>query len=295
MLSLATEKAEVLIEALPYIQKFAGKTVIIKFGGHAMVNKELEKMVLQDIILMKLVGMNPVIVHGGGPSINTWLKKVGIESNFVNGLRVTDEETMEIVEMVLCGKLNKSLVSSINEMGGKAIGLCGKDGSLIEAEPKKALVKSKNGVEEEVDLGLVGEITKVNPSLIHTLTNEGYIPVISPVGIGSKGESLNINADHAAGALGGSLGAHKLVLLTDVEGIYLGEDKDSLASKLSAQEVNKCIERGVINGGMIPKVESCLKALQWGVKHVHIIDGRRPHSVLLEIFTDEGIGTMVVK
>lgn len=295
MLTEATEKAEVLIEALPYIQKFAGKTVLIKFGGHAMINKELEKMVLQDIVLMKLVGMNPVIVHGGGPSINHWLDKVNIKSEFVNGLRVTDEETMEIVEMVLCGKLNKSLVSSINEMGGKAIGLCGKDGSLIEAEPKKALVKDEQGNEEELDLGLVGEITKINPSLIHTLTQEGYIPVISPVGIGPNGESLNINADHVAGALGGSLDAHKLVLLTDIEGIYLDEDLKNLASKLSVQEVYEYIDSGIINGGMIPKVESCLKALQWGVKHVHIIDGRRAHSVLLEIFTDEGIGTMVVR
>lgn len=295
MLTEATAKAKVLIEALPYIQKFAGKTVLIKFGGHAMINKDLEKMVLQDIVLMKLVGMNPVIVHGGGPSINHWLDKVNIKSEFVNGLRVTDEETMEIVEMVLSGKLNKDLVSAINEIGGKAIGLCGKDGSLIEAEAKKVLVKDEYGNEKEVDLGLVGEIRKINPSLIHTLTEEGYIPVISPVAIGPKGQSLNINADHVAGALGGSLGAHKLVLLTDIEGIYLDEDKKNLASKLSVQEVNEYIEGGIIKGGMIPKVESCLKALQWGVQHVHIIDGRRAHSVLLEIFTDEGIGTMVVR
>lgn len=293
MLSSATEKAEVLIEALPYIQEFAGKTVLVKFGGHAMVNKELERLVLKDIILMKLVGMNPVIVHGGGPSINEWLNKVNIESKFINGLRITDKETMEIVEMVLCGKVNKGIVSAINDMGGKAIGLCGKDGNMIQAEKKITKIVNEAGVEIEADLGLVGEVTKINPHLISTLTEEGYIPVISPVGIGSDGESLNINADHAAGALGGALGAHKLVLLTDVEGIYLDEEK-SLASKLSVNEVNKCIERGVIKGGMIPKVESCLKALEWGVKHVHIIDGRKAHSLLLEIFTEKGIGTMVV-
>lgn len=281
MFNSATQKAEVLIEALPYIQKFAGKTVVIKLGGHAMVNEKIGKLVLKDIILMKLVGMKPVIVHGGGPFINEWLKKLDIESEFVKGLRVTDEETMEVVEMVLNGKINKQIVSDVNALGEKAVGLSGKDGKIIIGKRKEKL-------------GYVGEVQKVNPQLIHTLTDEGYIPVISPVGIGEEGESLNINADHAAGAIGGALGAHKLVLLTDVEGVYLGEKGASLASKLTAQEVKEYIQRKIIQGGMIPKVESCLKALEWGIDNIHIIDGRKNHSLLLEIFTDRGIGTMIV-
>lgn len=281
----ALEKAGVLTEALPYIQSFAGKTIVIKYGGHAMNNPELEELVLKDIILMKLVGMNPVIVHGGGPAIDQWLKKINIEAKFINGLRVTDEATMEVVEMVLAGKINKGIISLINRFGGKAVGLCGKDGRLIEAEKKK----SAN------DLGLVGEVVKINPEIIHTLTKEGYIPVVSPIGAGPQGETLNINADYVAGALGGALRAHKLVLLTDVEGIYLGDGPESLVSRLSQTEINQLIKQGIIKGGMIPKVESCLSALEKGVENVHIIDGRKPHSLLLEIFTKEGIGTMVVK
>lgn len=290
----ATEKAEILIEALPYIQKFAGKTVVIKLGGHAMTNPEIEKSVLQDIVLMKLVGIKTVVVHGGGPSIDSWMKKIGLQPVFINGLRVTDEATMELVEMVLNGKINKALVSRINELGGKAIGICGKDGNLIQAEYKKTLIKDKDGNEIETDLGLVGEITKVNPEIIHHLTDNDYIPVVSPVGTGPRGESLNINADHASGALGGALSAHKLVLLTDVEGIYLGDGPDSLASQLTEKEIHEYIARGIIKGGMIPKAESCLTALKYGVKNVHIIDGRKPHTLLLEIFTDKGIGTMIV-
>ncbi|PKM90597.1 MAG: acetylglutamate kinase [Firmicutes bacterium HGW-Firmicutes-12] len=281
----ALEKAGILTEALPYIQSFAGKTIVIKYGGHAMIDPELEEMVLKDIILMKLVGMNPVIVHGGGPAINEWLDKINIQPKFVNGLRVTDSATMEVVEMVLAGKINKGIISRINSFGGKAIGLSGKDGRLIEANRKKATE----------DLGLVGEVIKINPEIIQTLTKEGYIPVVAPIGAGPNGETLNINADYVAGALGGALKAHKLVLLTDVEGIYLGDGPQTLVSRLSQREINQLIAEGIIKGGMIPKVESCLSALKKGVENVHIIDGRKPHSLLLEIFTNEGIGTMVVK
>ncbi|MBZ4654688.1 MAG: acetylglutamate kinase [Peptococcaceae bacterium] len=291
----ALEKANVLTEALPYIQKFAGKTIVIKYGGHAMVNPELEELVLKDIILMKLVGMNPVIVHGGGPIIDKWLEKVNIKAQFVNGLRITDEATMEVVEMVLVGKVNKGIVNLINQFGGKAVGLCGKDGNLVIAEKKQVTVKNQAGEETLQDLGLVGEVVKVNPEIIQKLTEEGYIPVVSPVGVSSTGETLNINADYVAGALGGALKAHKLVLLTDVEGIYLGEGRESLASRLTDSEIPRLIEQGIIKGGMIPKVESCLAALEKGVENVHIVDGRKPHSMLLEIFTNEGIGTMVVK
>lgn len=279
------EKANVLTEALPYIQAFSGKTIVIKYGGHAMVNPELEELVLKDIILMKLVGMNPVIVHGGGPVIDQWLQRLDIPANFINGLRVTDAATMEIVEMVLVGKINKAIVSRIDQYGGKAVGLCGKDGGLFRAEKIKS----------DQDMGLVGEVVQVNSGMIHTLTQEGYIPVIAPVGMGPGGETLNINADYVAGALGGALQAHKLVLLTDVEGIYLGGGPETLASRLTADEILGLIREGVIKGGMIPKAESCLNALDKGVENVHIVDGRKPHSLLLEIFTQTGIGTMVVK
>lgn len=281
----ATEKASILVEALPYIQEFFGKTVVIKLGGHAMLNAELEKLVFQDIILMKLVGMNPVIVHGGGPDINHALEEYGLESKFYQGLRITGEKTMEVVEMVLSGHLNKEIVGYINQLGGKAVGISGKDGNLIQVEKKEAAI----------DLGLVGEIKQINAEIIHLLTGQGYIPIVSPIGIGPDGKSYNINADHAAGALGGALQADKLVMLTDVEGIYLGEGPDSLASQLTVDEVNNYREKGLIKGGMIPKVESCLIALNYGVTHVHIIDGRKPHSLLLEIFTKKGIGTMLIK
>ncbi len=284
----ALEKADVLTAALPYIQAFAGKTIVIKYGGHAMVNPELEKLVLKDIILMKLVGMNPVIVHGGGPIIDQWLQKVNIQPRFVNGLRVTDEATMEMVEMVLAGKINKGIVNLINQFGGRAAGLCGKDGGLILARKKQ---------NAKLDLGLVGEVVTIDPGIIHCLIREGYIPVIAPIGVNGQGETLNINADYVAGALGGALKAHKLILLTDVEGIYLGEEdgQKQLASRLNAQEIPQLIHKGVIRGGMIPKVESCLAALEKGVENVHVVDGRKAHSLLLEIFTNEGIGTMVVK
>jgi len=280
----ALDKANVLTEALPYIQAFAGKTIVIKYGGHAMIDPQLEELVLKDIILMKLVGMNPVIVHGGGPLIDKWLNKLNLEAKFVNGLRVTDEDTMEIVEMVLVGKVNKDIVRLINLFGGKAIGLSGKDGRMIMARRKA-----------DAELGLVGEVEQINPEIVQILTQKGYIPVVSPIGVSEEGETLNINADYVAGALGGALQAHKLVLLTDVEGIFLGEGAETLASRLTAQEIPLLIQKGVIKGGMIPKVESCLHALEKGVGNVHVIDGRKPHSLLLEIFTKEGIGTMVVK
>ncbi|MDD2212314.1 MAG: acetylglutamate kinase [Clostridia bacterium] len=290
-----TKKAAILVEALPYIQKFFGKTVLIKLGGHAMLNSELEKLVLQDIVLMKLVGMNPVIVHGGGPDINKWLEKTGHQSTFVQGMRVTDEKTIKIVEMVLSGNINKEIVGLINALGGKAVGISGKDGNLIQVEKKQFLSKDQTGTETKTDLGLVGEIKKINPEIIDLLTAQGFIPVVSPLGIGPQGKSYNINADHVAGALGGALQADKLVMLTDVEGIYLGEDSSSLASQLSIQEIYNCLQKGIIKEGMIPKVESCLLALKNGVANVHIIDGRKPHALLLEIFTNKGIGTMIVK
>lgn len=294
----ALEKANVLTDALPYIQKFSGKTILIKYGGHAMTDHNLAELVLKDIILMKLVGMNPVIVHGGGPAINTWLQKLEIKSQFVQGLRVTDDATMQVVEMVLTGLVNKRIVNLLNRFGGKAVGLSGKDGRLILAKKKYLRTdkqKNSQSAEELDDLGWVGDIVKIEPALIHSLIQGGYIPVVAPVAAGDQGETFNINADYVAAALGGALKAYKLVLLTDVEGIFLGEDSESLASELTAQDIPQLIEKKVIKGGMIPKAESCLQAIKMGVENVHIVDGRKPHALLLEIFTKEGIGTMVVK
>jgi acetylglutamate kinase len=294
-LSTAGEKAAILVEALPYIKKFYGKTVVIKYGGHAMLSPELKEAVLTDAVLMKYVGMRPVIVHGGGPDITGMLKRVGIESNFVDGLRVTDAGTMEIVEMVLVGKINKEIVARINRIGGRAVGLSGKDACLFEAVKKYSRVQTPEG-EVTTDLGYVGEISKVNPGIVTTIIAEGYIPVVAPVAVGDRGESYNINADTAAGRIAAALGADKLIILTDVEGILTDRnDPDSLLSALRAAEVPALIERGIIEGGMIPKVECCLDALSRGVKTTHILDGRVPHSVLLEVFTDRGIGTMVEK
>jgi len=280
-------KAEILIEALPYIKKFYGKTVVIKYGGHAMTDPLLKDKVIADIVLMKYVGINPVIVHGGGPEINHWLEKTEVTSQFINGLRVTDEKTMEIVQMVLVGKVNKEIVSLVEKNGGKAIGLSGLDGELIKARKKKAYY---NGA--EVDLGFVGEIEKVNPELIYTALEKDYIPVIAPVGSG-EGKVYNINADYVAGSIAASLKADKLVLLTDVEGVF--DQEQNLISSLSISEAKNLIQQGVIKGGMIPKIECCMKALSSGVNSTHIIDGRLPHALLLEIFTDKGIGTMVAK
>lgn len=289
------EKAAILVEALPYIRKFYGKTVVIKYGGHAMVNCELKQAVLTDLVLMKYVGIHPVVVHGGGPEITGMLKRLGIESRFVGGLRVTDQETMEIVEMVLAGKINKEIVATLNRFGGKAVGLSGKDGSLLVARKKLGRVISSSGSEELVDIGQVGEVEQVNPEILSTVIREGYIPVVAPVGVGPEGEAYNVNGDNAAGALATSLGANKLIILTDVEGIMEDRtNRESLISVLRAGDVPELIRRGIIEGGMIPKVECCVKALQGGVQSTHILDGRVPHSILLEVFTDKGIGTMVV-
>lgn len=289
----ALEKTKILIEALPYIEKFSGKTVVIKYGGNAMINEELKKAVMQDVILMKYVGIQPVLVHGGGPEITSMLKRLDIKSEFIKGLRVTDQATMEIVEMVLVGKVNKEIVSNINSLGGKAVGLCGKDGGLIKA--KKQLAKDDEG-NETIDIGLVGEVSEVSPHILQTVIKEGFIPVISPVGYDEQGNSYNINADYVAGEIAAALGADKLVLLTDVEGIFMDyADKSSLISELKISEIADLISREVISGGMIPKVECCINALDKGVGRTHIIDGRIPHSILLEVFTDQGIGTMVVR
>ncbi len=294
-MSTAMEKAAILVEALPYIKKFYGKTVVIKYGGHAMLSQELKEAVLTDVVLMKYVGMHPVIVHGGGPDITGMLERVGIESSFVGGLRVTDAKTMEIVEMVLVGKINKEIVAQINRIGGRAVGLSGKDASLFEAVKKYRKVQTPEG-EVMADIGFVGEISRVNPGIVTTIIAEGYIPVVAPVAVGSEGESYNINADYAAGRLAAALGADKLIILTDVEGILTDRgDPGSLMSVLRVAEVPSLIERGIIDGGMIPKVECCLDALSYGVKTTHILDGRVPHSILLEIFTDQGVGTMVEK
>lgn len=289
----AIEKAGILVEALPYIRKFYGKTVVIKYGGHAMVDPSLKKAVVMDLILMKYVGINPVLVHGGGPEINALLSRLGIKSSFVQGLRVTDSETLEVVEMVLVGKINKEIVSLINFHGGKAVGFCGKDGRLIEAE-KKLLPGRGGSGEEEVDLGFVGDIVRVNPDLVQVVVDHGYIPVIAPIGLGPDGEGYNINADYVAGELAAALQAAKLILLTDVEGIYRdASDPATLISRVKSGEIPELMAAGIIGGGMIPKVDCCLRALKGGVASAHIIDGRLPHSLLLEIFTDKGIGTMV--
>lgn len=292
----ALEKASVLVEALPYIKKFHGKTVVIKYGGHAMINDDLKQAVLTDVVLMKYVGMHPVIVHGGGPEITGMLKRVDIDSRFVGGLRVTDQETMEIVEMVLVGKINKDIVARINNYGGQAVGLSGKDASLLNAVKKQGRVKRPDGATEMVDIGYVGEITRVSPDIVATLIGEGYIPVVAPVAVGSQGESYNVNADTAASALAVALKADKLIILTDVEGILEDRsDPRSLISTITRAEVPGLVDRGIIDGGMIPKVECCVRALDGGVSTTHILDGRVPHCILLEVFTDKGIGTMVIE
>lgn len=290
------EKAEVLVEALPYIKEFYGKTVVIKYGGHAMSSPELKKAVMQDVTLMKFVGMNPVIVHGGGPEINSMLERLGISSSFVKGLRVTDAETMKVVEMVLVGKVNKEIVSLINSCGGSALGLSGKDGKLITATRKTVTQKGENGQNEDFDLGFVGDVERIDPTIIHSVIEQGYIPVVAPIGADENGDTYNINADYVASELAVALKADKFVLLTDVEGIYADPDSQTeIISVLKMDEIQQLIDSGVIKGGMIPKVECCARALKGGVGRTHIIDGRLPHSILLEIFTRKGIGTMVVK
>lgn len=282
------EKANILVEALPFIKKFYGKTMVIKYGGSAMIDKELQEKVVQDIVLMKYVGINPVVVHGGGKHISDLMKRLGKEVVFIDGLRVTDKETMNITEMVLTGAVNKEIVSLINLHGGKAVGISGKDGLLIEAKKKQVL--------DNKDYGYVGEITKINEKIIEVLDKEGFIPVISPIGFSDSGETLNINADIVAGEIAGSLKANKLVLLTDVRGICWNKDDGStLISSLSISEVPELIQKGVITEGMLPKLDSCKKAFGMGVDKIHIIDGRISHSLLLEIFTEGGIGTQITK
>lgn len=281
----AIDKASILVEALPYIRKFHGKTVVIKYGGNAMINEELKEAVLKDVVLMQLVGMRPVVVHGGGPDINCMLDKMQLKSEFVGGQRVTDPATMQVVEMVLTGKVNSSIVKYLNQNGGAAVGLSGADANLLVAHKKQG----------ESDLGLVGEVESVNVNLLNSLLDQEYIPVISPVAIGRRGESYNVNADLAAGAVAAALKAEKLVLLTDVEGLFRDyKDKSSLISVLPVRLVEGLKQDGVIAGGMLPKIDCCVHAVKNGVNTVHILDGRVLHCILLEIFTREGIGTMVV-
>lgn len=287
-MELLIKKAGILIEALPYIQRLSGKTVVIKYGGNAMINEELKDSVMEDITLLKFIGLNPIVVHGGGPDISSALKTYGIESKFINGLRVTDDETIKVAQMVLVGKTNKEIVAGINRKGGKAVGISGIDGALLECEKLYAEVDG-----ERADIGHVGEIVKVNDELLEHLTNDEYIPVVAPIGTDKNGNNYNINADSAAGAIACALKAEKLMLLTDVDGV---KDADgNVIFEINTPTVRKLINDGTIDGGMIPKALGCVKAINSGVKRVHIIDGRIPHSILLEIFTDEGIGTMITK
>jgi len=286
------EKASVLMEALPYIRKFAGKTIVIKYGGAAMVDEALKEGFAKDVVMMAYIGLNPVVVHGGGPQIDVILKKMGMTSKFHKGMRITDEGTMDIVEMVLAGDINKEIVSLINRHGGKAVGLSGKDGGLIKAVklPEEKVTFDKK-TPEVIDLGRVGNVRAVDPSILKTLDEAHFIPVVAPVGVDDKGEALNINADLVASALAAALGAEKLVLLTDVEGIRDREGR--LLSALSAREAEQLVSAEIITGGMIPKVECAVEAVDSGVKSAHIIDGRVQHALLLEIFTDKGVGTVI--
>ncbi|HDZ62638.1 MAG TPA: acetylglutamate kinase [Nitrospirae bacterium] len=288
------EKAHVLIEALPYIRNFYGKTVVIKYGGAAMVKDELKDAFAQDIVLLNLIGIKPVIVHGGGPQINKILDKMGKTPTFVQGQRYTDQETIDIVEMVLGGLVNKQIVSLIGNHGGRAIGLSGKDGNLIKARRKIIRKRTADtGTPEIIDLGLVGEVEKINPRVILSVEKDGFIPVIAPISSGPKNESLNINADYVAGSMAAALKAEKLILLTDTKGIIGKNNK--LIPTLDKKKMKSLIADKTISGGMLPKVHACQTALKGGVKKTHIIDGRIPHSLLLEIFTEKGIGTEIVK
>jgi acetylglutamate kinase len=277
-------RVQILSEALPYIQRFAGKTIVVKYGGAAMKDSNLKDRVIRDIVVLSCMGVRPVVVHGGGPEINSWLDKLGIEPQFKDGLRVTDAATMDVVEMVLVGRVNKELVSLINSAGGRAVGLCGKDGNLIVARP------ISNG-----DIGFVGEVSNVDTRVIAALVDNGYVPIISSVAADEMGQAHNINADTVAGEIAAALGAEKLILLTDTVGILRDyHDPETLIPKLTISQARKLIEEGVVSGGMIPKVNCCVRSLAQGVRAAHILDGRIPHSLLLEIFTDEGIGSMIV-
>ena len=295
------EKANILIEALPFIRNFYGKTFVIKYGGAAQVEDELKNSFAQDIVLMNFIGIKPIVVHGGGPRISKTMKKMGKEPSFIQGQRVTDQETMDIVEMVLGGLINKEIVALINSHGGKAVGLSGKDGGLIKAKKKLLPLLSppltkgrKGGVGEEelIDIGLVGEVDSVDPEILDCIEKGGFVPVISPIGVGSKGEALNINADYVASAIASSLKAEKFIILTDVPGIT--DKKSTVISTITKKAIKKLVDNGTISGGMLPKVQACSRAIDAGVKKTHIVDGRIPHCLLLEIFTKEGIGTEII-
>ena len=291
-MNMNSNVAGILIEALPYIRRFYGMTVVVKYGGHAMVDEQLKVDFARDITLMKFTGMNPVVVHGGGPQISSVLERMGMNSRFVKGMRLTDEATMDVVEMVLGGKVNKGIVAQINQQGGKAVGLSGKDGGLILA--KKLHIVHQEGKDkppEIIDPGLVGKVTHINPVIINTLAQQGFIPIIAPVGAGESGETYNINADLVASSIAIALSAGRLILLTDVDGVL--DASGSLISSIRAENIHQMVEEKIISGGMIPKIECALEALENGVEKVHIINGSKRHALLLELFTDKGIGTEV--
>ncbi len=284
--------AGILIESLPYIRRFSGMTIVIKYGGHAMADDQLKEDFARDVTLLKFIGLNPVVVHGGGPQINTVLKQMGIQSTFVNGMRMTDTPTMDVVEMVLGGKVNKAIVAQINRQGGKAVGLSGKDGGLIQAKKLHIVFQNdENTPPEIIDPGHVGEVTRINPDLINTLTQHGFIPIIAPVGVGESGETYNINADMVACRVAVALAAGRLIYLTDVDGVLDADGK--LISSIDVVTIRQLSEAGIITGGMIPKINCALEALQQGVEKVPIINGKKRHALLLELFTDKGIGTEV--
>lgn len=285
----STQKAQTLAEALPYIKRFFDKTIVIKYGGNAMTDPQLKESFASDVVLLKLVGMNPVVVHGGGPQINEMLDKLGKKGEFIQGMRVTDEETMDIVEMVLGGQVNKEIVNLINRKGGKAVGLTGQDGNFIHAE--KLLMANLNNPEEMIDVGQVGDITKIDPSIITFLDSGDFIPVIAPIGVGPEGETYNINADVVAGKLAEILGAEKLILLTNTPGVL--DKNGNLLTGLTPKQIDDLVEDGTLSGGMLPKISSALDAARSGVKSVHIIDGRVEHALLLEVLTDDGVGTLI--
>jgi acetylglutamate kinase len=290
------ETVNILVEALPYIKKFHKKKIMIKYGGHAMIDSEAKSSTARDTVLLKYVGMKPIVVHGGGPEISRSMNKLGKEPKFIGGLRVTDQETMDIVKMVLVGKISTEIVANIGLHGGKGVGLSGKDNLLLKAckRSPQVVVNQETGEEQMVDLGLVGEIESINPEILRVLTENDYIPVISPIGVDDKAETLNLNADTVAGEIGGKVGAEKLIILTDVPGILKDPtDPGSLIKKATIAQVKELIEDGTVRDGMLPKVLTCISALEKGVKSAHIIDGRIKHSILLEIFTKDGIGTMI--
>ena len=287
--STSTQKAQTLAEALPYIKRFFDKTIVIKYGGNAMTEPHLKESFASDVVLLKLVGMNPVVVHGGGPQINEMLDKLGKKGEFIQGMRVTDEETMDIVEMVLGGQVNKEIVNLINRKGGKAVGLTGQDGNFIHAE--KLLMPNLDNPDELIDVGQVGDITKIDPSIINFLDSGDFIPVIAPIGVGPDGETYNINADVVAGKLAEILGAEKLILLTNTPGVL--DKNGTLLTGLTPKQIDDLVEDGTLSGGMLPKISSALDAARSGVKSVHIIDGRVEHALLLEVLTDDGVGTLI--